>query len=536
VNITSLDQCICTVGHYHAYNSKAHGGVESYSEDETGVLYKNHVFVTGIGSLIVLRPVALTMTCNGELTQAEPALYEPGEYPIQMTDVSCLLPFVISYPVDTRFNASETTTYFQCKPCLPGTFSDLAGMDMCSACPAGSYQDAPGGDTCKPCEPGSTSETDGASRCTPCPAGGFHAEDLNTCETCAAGTYSGAAGGTGCTECDENTWSDAGASACHACPYWSTGGGAGVTACTCQDGTYLDLSEPENPFCRLCGPGMFAPSRSNMCLPCNNGTFNGWTAQVACAPCPLNASSAGIRATACVPCALGETRTPDGGACETCPAGAICLPSGERTSCPPGQASLEEGLYSTDQCSTCPANKVCIAGSTIPEECPEHTHSEPGATSMLNCVCDPDYECSYVKSTRLKVLLPYSVEQFETMRLDFIRAVAEAAGVELDRVKIVYVRDMSGQRNRRSLWSMRARKPFLNKDDEEEALLVRVRVMGKLTAMRGLDHTLSRRGIRGTMDGLPTGEKRDHRVVVWRRMNGRLALAGTILPGRNSTV
>ena len=516
-NTTSgLDSCICDIGHYHAYNAKARGGMESYSEDEAGVLYKNHVFTTGIGALTVLKPVALITTCNGELTQEEPALYEPGTYPVSAAvDVmgGCALPYVISYTVDERFNASETTAYFRCKPCPPGAFSDLVGVDMCNACPTGMYQDETGSNDCKTCPPGTASLVDGSTRCNACSPGEYQLQDLNACVLCPAGKFSGLEGRTACADCEGHTWSDAGASACNDCPYWSTGGGPGVMACKCQDGTYLDLSVPENPFCRICGTGMFAPSQSNVCLPCRSGWFNDRTAQVACESCPLNAS-AGVHATACVSCAIGETRSADASECVVCPAGSICLPDGRRTVCSPGMYAATGGLYSLDQCSVCPSNMVCLDGSNA-EPCPTNTHSSPGATSMLSCVCDTGYECTYVRSTRVKVLLPYTVEQFEAMRLDFIRAVAEAAGVGFDRVKIMYVRDMSGQPTRRSLWSLRAKRTV--GEGNNGALLVRAQVEGKFVGMRRLDSILFKRGMHGTMEELPTREKRGHRVVVRKR-------------------
>jgi hypothetical protein len=499
---------MCDVGRFHSYNAKAIGGTESYSEDEMGALYKNHVYLDGTGTLIVLKPVVLTMTCNGESTGE--ALYGTGMYPIaKNADTSCTMPFVISYAVDERFNASETTAYFRCKACPPGFFSDLIGVDMCSACPAGMYQDAPASVECLSCTSGTTSFTDGAARCDPCPSGQYQVDGYNLCEACPAGSFSSATGVTGCVQCNENMWSDAGASSCNACPYWSTGGGAGVMGCKCQDGTYMDLSVAENPFCRLCGPGMFAPSQSNVCLPCNSGTSNDKTAQVACTPCALNAS-AGPRALACTPCAVGETRTQDSEACMICPQGWICLPDGRTTKCQPGQYGSTEGLHSLDQCSTCPENMVCLDGSNA-EACPLYTRSAAGSTSMLNCRCDSGFECSYIKSTRVKVLLPYTVQQFDAMRLDFIRAVAEAAGVGIDRVRITYVRDMSGQQGRRSLWSPRGKKR------QADGLVVRLRVVGKLIGMRGLDSALFRRGIRGSMENLPNTEKRDHHVSVRKK-------------------
>jgi hypothetical protein len=523
VGTTSLDGCICDLGHFHSYNAKARGGIESYSET-MGVLYKHHSYPDGSGTLIVVKPVALTMTCNGEpieglyetgthvMSGCAPTSCETGMPGCAPTSCETGMPgcaptscetgmpgcaLVASYVVDERFSANET--YFRCKACPPGFFSDLVGVDMCSACPAGTYQDAPASAECLGCPAGSTSVTDGATLCDPCPPGQYQVD--NRCEACPTGSFS-STGVTECVQCDENTWSNTGASSCNACPYWSTGGGAGAMGCKCQDGTYLDLSSVENPFCRLCGPGMFAPSQSNVCLPCNSGTFNDKTAQVACEPCALNAS-AGPRALACTPCAVGETRTPGRGACMVCPQGWICLPDGRATKCQPGKYGNTEGLHSLDQCSTCPENMVCRDGSNA-EACPPYTRSAAGSTSMQNCLCDNWFECVYIESTRVKVLLPYTIQQFDAMRPDFIQAVAEAAGVGIDRVKITYVEDISGREERRSLWSSRGK----------EKLVIRLRVAGKLIGTRRLDSALSRRGIRGSMENMPNTEKRDHHVSV----------------------
>jgi hypothetical protein len=49
---------------------------------------------------------------------------------------------------------------------------------------------------------------------------------------------------------------------------------------------------------------------------------------------------------------------------------------------------------------------------------------------MLSCECDYGFDCTYTKSVRGKVVLPVTPENFdENMRISFINAVAEAAGV-----------------------------------------------------------------------------------------------------------
>jgi hypothetical protein len=103
---------------------------------------------------------------------------------------------------------------------------------------------------------------------------------------------------------------------------------------------------------------------------------------------------------------------------------------------------------------------------------------------MLQCVCDDGFDCTYTKSVKGKVVLPFAPEEFdEAKRQSFINAIAAAAGVSPDRVRIIsvarYAPPATGLReaNRRSLARTQ----------------VQVRVAGALQ-LKGVDEALRRFG------------------------------------------
>ena len=63
------------------------------------------------------------------------------------------------------------------------------------------------------------------------------------------------------------------------------------------------------------------------------------------------------------------------------------------------------------------------------EQCPPNTHSVSGSSSILECVCDDGFDCSYTNSVKGKVVLPVAPEDFDSvMQANFVQAIAEAAG------------------------------------------------------------------------------------------------------------
>jgi hypothetical protein len=113
--------------------------------------------------------------------------------------------------------------------------------------------------------------------------------------------------------------------------------------------------------------------------------------------------------------------------------------------CPMGTYSTLLSLTDQSQCPPCPSNYVCEDPSTI-EPCPPHTHSLAGSYTKLACACDPGYTCTYHKAVHVNVTMPLTVSQFESLRDQFIQAVAAAAGVDPSMVSIIGVHPHAARR------------------------------------------------------------------------------------------
>jgi hypothetical protein len=423
-------ECSCDAGYFHWYNTKALGGEMSYSEDFSGRTFRNHVYSTGKGTLSVVRATYLEMQCDGE-DWGGASMYYPGTYPVDVSDPACSMPLVISYQVNGIQNTSQTSTYFQCVACSPGTYSDNTGVDSCTMCLPTTFQDQSGGTECKDCTPGSISG-DGMDFCNPCPVDMY--EKDNDCAPCPSGTYSTEPGAAECVSCPPNTWSDGTSIGCKQCPSWSLSAGQG-SDCVCYKGLYMH-KVGSSMACMQCPRGSFSGADSNFCSLCPAGTYGDRMAMGECTACPFN-SSALPGSTVCLPCVSPQTPSEDGSVCEDCPQGMVCTPNGEVMMCPTGTYGAGTGVTSMAQCLDCPLNKVCTDAKTV-ESCPPNTHSSPRATSMQDCECDYGFDCTYTKSIRGKVVLPISPEEFDSvMQENFVHAIAEAAGISRVSVPVI---------------------------------------------------------------------------------------------------
>jgi hypothetical protein len=66
-------------------------------------------------------------------------------------------------------------------------------------------------------------------------------------------------------------------------------------------------------------------------------------------------------------------------------------------------------------------------------------------------LCDPGYTCTYKKAIKAVVTLPLTEAQFELVRDEFLQAVADAAGVTVDKVAIINIRPRPVAARRRLL-------------------------------------------------------------------------------------
>ena len=319
---------------------------------------------------------------------------------------------------------------------------------MCVLCPAGKVKDRPGPQACTSCPAAKYSVIIGAtemSTCLDCPANSWappgssleshclcragFAQNV-TCIACSAGTFKATNGTDPCTACGKGSFAQSPA----------------LTACTlCQAGKYganllaSNLRIDEAASCLACPANSSSPagaSRPSQCF-CNSG-FSG----LACHPGPaseclrfrVKRSASGVGACeepgnvsdannsvpwcACGDCgcsADGMPITPpdvynmtDNGSllirqcecsceptCAACPPGyykdwhgeGACLP------CTAGKYSVETARNS--DCILCNGGKYSdslgATGESTCQDCPSRSHSQAGASSLEDCICNAGY-------------------------------------------------------------------------------------------------------------------------------------------------
>lgn len=301
---------------------------------------------------------------------------------------------------------------------------------MTESCPAGYYCPE---DTLVPCPAGTYSNTLGASTidtCLTCDPGTYCPTASSAQIHCAPGTHQPNAGASQCLECPVASYCPYGAVNASACPagtFSNTPGLANASQCqACAAGTYTAV--PNNTECQVCPAGYY----------CTQGTFDPTL------------------------CPLGYVRLQVGGAslsdCLVCPNGSYCPSRTTVQSCTAGTYQPNEGVstgcmqcdistYSLDigrssQCPPCSAGSYCSSPTTI-SACPNHTDSDSGAYSQLQCRCLAGFHCQYTKHVQLVVILQVSLEDFENningVRTNFINTLASAANVSPSQIIILSV-------------------------------------------------------------------------------------------------
>jgi hypothetical protein len=103
---------------------------------------------------------------------------------------------------------------------------------------------------------------------------------------------------------------------------------------------------------------------------------------------------------------------------------------------------------------------------------------------MVDCKCREGFDCTYTKSVKGQVVLPVPPEAFdETMKRNFILAIAAAAGVDPSRVRIISIAAAAPKAGTRELGQKRRLRTE-----------VRVRVVGASRIDR-LDERLQQFGV-----------------------------------------
>ena len=340
-------------------------------------------------------------------------------------------------------------------PCLPGTFSDVAGLataEECTPCTNGMFcvdfgLTEPSGFCLEGyyCPVGAVNSTDtlcpagyycinGSTLPTPCPAGTFSTlfglTSRNECSPCPSGYYCSIPGLTGPTGlCSPGFYCPKGShsisqfictSGLH-CPEGSS------FPMECPFGTYTNISG--SVFCELCEEGFFCipatvnnPTENRFLCPagyyCPEQTGTNWR------PCPHGTYSNHIglsKASQCLPCSAGMYCNVLAATSPTdfCSAGFFCT-SGVVTPEPQDEAScstnmmMSSGYPIVDESDVtdfpviggvCSVGHFCKEGSSTPSPCPAGTYND--ITQQSNCTeCPSGYFCLLGSITYLDTPCP----------------------------------------------------------------------------------------------------------------------------------
>ena len=411
-----------------------------------GSTLKQHVFSGGRGTFVLYIPTLVSVYCdNSYLGQS---LWALGTYLLAPLYSNCGQ-LTLGYTISGSFYAGLSTTYFQCTPCPPGSYS-LAGSQQCTPCPVGTEQPSAASSQCNACVAGYVAGTPGTPSCAACAGGSYETGARTACAPCGPGTYADA-GATGCLDCPENMFSSGGRATCAPCPYYSVSlGGGDISGCLCSAGYLRQLA----PFfvCYPCQAGTYSDINATACLQCGAGSYSGASAS-GCLQCGTGTYQPNPGGDRCLACQAGTLSDPGSPVCQACPAPLYCEGGGRYAFCPLGTFSMSTGLQSVTDCPVCPANSFCQTSSDI-EACPPHTSSVSGSVSKLSCRCNPGYTCTYTKAVRVNITLPLTQAQFELVRAQFLQAVADAAGVLVSQVSVIGLSLLTPQNatRRRILW------------------------------------------------------------------------------------
>jgi hypothetical protein len=182
---------------------------------------------------------------------------------------------------------------------------------------------------------------------------------------------------------------------------------------TCSPGKHSDMvGNPSEAFCSVCDAGALCPGGSNY--------------------------------TRCVPGTYSlETGLRQQEQCANCPAGHYCEGKNSLVVCPLGTFSPMTKLVKAADCPLCSANYYC-PNSTAQLKCPDNTVSEVGSSDLGQCTCMPGYRCIIAKVVHAEIVLQLTAAQFtESVRAKYIAAIALSAGVDVSKVTIVSVQQVS---------------------------------------------------------------------------------------------
>ena len=192
-----------------------------------------------------------------------------------------------------------------------------------------------------------------------------------------------------------------------------------MDSATCGPGKYSQYSGLQlESQCSMCPSGSLCPGGSNI-TQCIQGTYS---------------TSTGLR---------------EQGQCSICNQGYYCTGGAAKHVCPLGSYSELTGVSAEADCPPCPSGYFC-PNTTASIRCPANTMSATGSSDLGQCLCAPGYSCIIVMVVHAEIILPITRAEFTSeMQQRYIMAIALAAGVSVEKVRIVSISEtVTGNRRR----------------------------------------------------------------------------------------
>lgn len=407
---------------------------------------------------------------------------------------------VLACPGGTFQPATRVTNITGCITATIGHFSP-PNSSMQTTCPAGSRCSTPGMAAPIPCGRGFFQSSTGQSLCMLCPVGQFCPfETTWGPQGCPPGTYSNLTGATAASNCNDSVvggFVTPNASSITICPVGHLCNTTRLTApIPCGAGLFQNVTGQS--VCRTCPVTNFCPNATtdqplqclagHLCnvtgltspIPCGLGNFQPNMQQSVCMTCPVGRYCPFSNTLTPIDCDAGSFRVATGAQtqadCAACPLGQFCVAGASvPTNCPAGTFRNTTGAQSlascpacsvgkfafmstglTADCSDCPANAYCSSPLTI-AQCPLRTNSSAGSSSLLHCICNAGFRCTYSKRISLVVTISgnFSVSNFQNnvngIQDRFKQAVANATRVSVSQINITNVQLRTATRRRRLL-------------------------------------------------------------------------------------
>ena len=193
---------------------------------------------------------------------------------------------------------------------------------------------------------------------------------------------------------------------------------------------------------------------SATCSPGKYSQYSGLQLESQCSLCPMGSlCPGGSNITQCEPGTYSEaTGLREQSQCTVCPAGDFCVGGFARQMCPLGSYSLLTGVRAAFDCAQCPSGFFC-PNTTGKVKCPDNTMSSDGASDLAECLCAPGYSCMMAMVVHAEIRLLIIPSDFTAeIQARYIEAIALAAGVSVDKVRIVSISEVTiGTTGRRLL-------------------------------------------------------------------------------------